>query len=123
MLKGRGFESRHNILDGHDIFHIDLLQKLYWLFEKTKNKRKSQCLHKWSITVADGWIRTNTHSLELEATKLNIYALLSQNFICILTTNIAINTYGSLMFGLDGFPDWAMEAAAESNVNCTNPLL
>ena len=59
----------------------------------------------------------------MEATKLNIYALLSQNFICILTTNIAINTYGSLMFGLDGFPDWAMEAAAESNVNCTNPLL
>ena len=24
-LKGRGFESWHRILDGHDIFHIDLL--------------------------------------------------------------------------------------------------
>ena len=23
--KGRGFESRRQILDGHDIFHIDLL--------------------------------------------------------------------------------------------------
>ena len=23
--KGRGFESRHQILDGHDIFHIHLL--------------------------------------------------------------------------------------------------
>ena len=22
--KGHGFESRHHILDGHDIFHIDL---------------------------------------------------------------------------------------------------
>ena len=88
-----------------------------------KRPKINEKVNKWSITVADGWIRTNTHSLELEATKLNIYALLSQNFICILTTNIAINTYGSLMFGLDGFPDWAMEAAAESNVNCTNPLL
>ena len=29
MLKGSGFEFRHNILDGHDIFHIVLLQKLY----------------------------------------------------------------------------------------------
>ena len=33
-----GFESQHHILDGHDIFHIDLLLKLYCLFEKTKNK-------------------------------------------------------------------------------------
>ena len=39
------FESLHlvripalNILDGHDIFHIDLLLKLYCLFEKTENK-------------------------------------------------------------------------------------
>ena len=40
-LKGHGFESRRCILDGHlDIFHIDLLQKLYCLFEKTENKRK-----------------------------------------------------------------------------------
>ena len=23
--EGRGFESRHHILDGNDIFHIDLL--------------------------------------------------------------------------------------------------
>jgi hypothetical protein len=48
---------------------------------------------------------------------------LPMNFICILTTNIAINTYGSFMFGLDGFPDWAFEAAAESHVNCTNVTL
>ena len=31
--KGCGFESRYCILDGHDIFHIDL-------YEKTKKKRK-----------------------------------------------------------------------------------
>ena len=35
-----GFESRPHILDGHDIFHIDLLQKLYCLFDKTENKPK-----------------------------------------------------------------------------------
>ena len=29
-----GFESQCRMLDGHDIFHIDLL------FEKTENKRK-----------------------------------------------------------------------------------
>ena len=38
--KGRGFESRRRILDGHDIFHIHLLLKLYCLFEKTENKQK-----------------------------------------------------------------------------------
>ena len=38
--RGRGFESRHHILDGYDIFHIDLLLKLYCLFEKTVNKPK-----------------------------------------------------------------------------------
>ena len=32
--KGRGFESWRRILDGHEIFHVDLLQKLYCLFEK-----------------------------------------------------------------------------------------
>ena len=32
--KGRGFESRRWILDGHDVFHIHLLWKLYCLFEK-----------------------------------------------------------------------------------------
>ena len=38
--KGCGFESRGHILDVHlDLFHIDLLLKLY-LFEKTENKRK-----------------------------------------------------------------------------------
>ena len=35
---GRGFESWRHIQDGHDIFHIDLYQKLYCLFEKTENK-------------------------------------------------------------------------------------
>ena len=35
--KDRGFESRCRILDGHDIFHIDLL---YCLLEKTENKQK-----------------------------------------------------------------------------------
>ena len=39
--KGHVFESRCRILDGHlDIFHIDLLKKLYCLVEKTENKRK-----------------------------------------------------------------------------------
>ena len=33
-----GFESRRRVLDGRDIFHIDVLQKLYCLFEKTENK-------------------------------------------------------------------------------------
>ena len=32
--RGCGFKSWHRILDGHDIFHIDLLKKLYCLFEK-----------------------------------------------------------------------------------------
>ena len=38
LSEGRGFESWHRILDGH--FHIDLLLKLYCLFEKTENKQK-----------------------------------------------------------------------------------
>ena len=38
--RGHGFESWHCILDGHDIFHVGLLWKLYCLFEKTKNKPK-----------------------------------------------------------------------------------
>ena len=29
--RGCGFGSRHRILDGHDLFHIDLLFKLYYL--------------------------------------------------------------------------------------------
>ena len=34
--RDHGFKSWHRILDGHDIFHIDLLSKLYCLFfEKT----------------------------------------------------------------------------------------
>jgi hypothetical protein len=46
------------------------------------------------------------------------------NLICIFTTNIAINTYGSLLFGTSGFPEWAMEEAAKLNVtNCTTSLL
>ena len=38
--EGCGFESQCHVLDGHDIFHVDLLLKLYCLFEKTENKRK-----------------------------------------------------------------------------------
>ena len=38
--RGCGFESWRLILDGHDIYHIELLQKLYCLFGMTKNKRK-----------------------------------------------------------------------------------
>ena len=37
--EGRGFKSQRQKLDGHDIFHIDLLLNLYYLFEKTKNKQ------------------------------------------------------------------------------------
>ena len=36
--RGQGFDSWHHTLDGHDIFHIDLLLKLYRFFEKTENK-------------------------------------------------------------------------------------
>ena len=39
-LRGRGFESRRCILDGHDIFHIDVLKKMYCLFKKSENKQK-----------------------------------------------------------------------------------
>ena len=39
--KGHGFESQCRILDLHlDVFHIDLLKKLYCLVEKTENKQK-----------------------------------------------------------------------------------
>ena len=42
MVMGRdsrsGFESRHCILDGH--FSHTFVVKLYWLFEKSENKRK-----------------------------------------------------------------------------------
>ena len=38
--RGRGFESWLCILHSHDLFHIDLLLKLYSLFEKTENKQK-----------------------------------------------------------------------------------
>ena len=30
--RGHGFKSRRHILDGHDIFHIDLLKKIVLLF-------------------------------------------------------------------------------------------
>ena len=39
-LRGHGFESRHRILNGHDIFYIDLLLKMYCLFGKTKINKK-----------------------------------------------------------------------------------
>ena len=39
--KGHGFESRFCILDGHDVFHIYLLSKLYrCLFENTEKNKK-----------------------------------------------------------------------------------
>ena len=38
--EGRRFKSQRSIMDVLDIFHIDLLQKLYCLFEKTENKQK-----------------------------------------------------------------------------------
>ena len=38
--EGCAFESWCCILDGHDIFHIDLLRKLYCLFERQKIKEK-----------------------------------------------------------------------------------
>jgi hypothetical protein len=45
---------------------------------------------------------------------------LPMNIICIITTNIAINTYGSLMFGLNFLPDWVIESALHENITCTN---
>ena len=39
--RGCGFGSRHRILDGHDLFHIDLLFKLYYLFETLATDCKS----------------------------------------------------------------------------------
>jgi len=38
--KGRGFKSRHCILDIHNIFHIDLLINCIFCSKKTKNKQK-----------------------------------------------------------------------------------
>ena len=40
VMGGCGFESQHCILDGNDIFQIDLLLKLYILMVKTENKCK-----------------------------------------------------------------------------------
>ena len=42
--RGHGFESQRHILDGHYIFHIDLLKKFYSLFEKTETKWKRPVL-------------------------------------------------------------------------------
>merc|ERR1719150_537460 len=45
---------------------------------------------------------------------------LFMNIACVLTTSVAINTYGSLMFGLDEFPAWAQDYAQKNaNVNGT----
>ena len=44
--KGHGFESRHQILDGH-FFKLICCKKLYCLFEKTENKRKR--VRSWPI--------------------------------------------------------------------------
>ena len=48
--RGRGFESWLHILDGHDIFHIDLVEKIYCLIEKAENKRKRG--QRWPILLA-----------------------------------------------------------------------
>ena len=50
-LRGRGFESRRRILNGHDIFHIDLLLKLYCLFEKAENKQKEAVIGPFKKTL------------------------------------------------------------------------
>jgi sodium-dependent dicarboxylate transporter 2/3/5 len=44
------------------------------------------------------------------------------NIICIITTNIAINTYGSMMFGLGSLSDWVIESALHENINCTSTM-
>jgi hypothetical protein len=44
------------------------------------------------------------------------------NLICILTTNLAINTYGSLMFGLGSLSDWVIESAQHENITCLNNI-
>ena len=36
-----GSNPGNRILDGHDIFHIEMLLKLYFLLKKTENKRKN----------------------------------------------------------------------------------
>ena len=38
--EGHWFKSQRRILDGHDIFHIDLLWELYCLLEKTEINEK-----------------------------------------------------------------------------------
>ena len=47
---------------------------------------------------------------------------LPMNIICIVTTNIAINTYGSLMFGLGSLSDWVIESALHENITCINNI-
>ena len=44
------------------------------------------------------------------------------NLICVVTTNIAVNTYGSALFGLGDIPDWAITLAAAEGTNCTIPV-
>lgn len=41
------------------------------------------------------------------------------NLICIVTTNFAINTYGSPMFKLQEMPEWATALALTYGGNCT----
>lgn len=48
-----------------------------------------------------------------------IKAGLPMNIICIITTNLAINTYGSLMFGMGTLSDWVIESAQHENITCT----
>ena len=44
FLRGRGFKSWHSILDGPVYYHIDLLLKLYCLFEKSEKTKIGQSL-------------------------------------------------------------------------------
>ena len=45
------------------------------------------------------------------------------NLVCILTTNIAINTYGAALFGLGSFPEWASEAAQKLDISCNATIV
>ena len=40
ICRGCGFESQYRILDGNDVFHIDLLKNCVVCLKKTKNKQK-----------------------------------------------------------------------------------
>ena len=45
------------------------------------------------------------------------------NIICIITTNVAINTYGSYMFGLGSLSGWVIDSALHENITCIENLV